>query len=372
MEKSAFLLILLTSFSLVLATLAVPSVMAVEDSWVSKTSMNKARAYLGVAVVDGKIYAIGGDQGPLTGNAMNAVGMTHDTTNVTEEYDPILDEWTLKSSMPTARARFGCAVYQNKIYCIGGYSSTLSTTTNYFNLDANEVYDPVTDTWESKTPLPTPRHSPATNVVNGKIYVIGGYSITTFSKVNVVEVYDPASNTWATVSSPPLEVGSSASTVIDNKIYTLGHNSSAWQTYIQVYDPETDTWNIKGSTPVSSFASAAVTSGSSAPKRIYFFDENRTDIYNPTDDSWTEGTPTATPRPFAAAAFIDDLIYLIGGRTGQGGDMTFMYSSALCEQYTPIGYIPEFPLWIVVPLFLVVTLVGVVTRRKVFRSQLNS
>jgi N-acetylneuraminic acid mutarotase len=361
-------LILLLILCLVLS--ALPLVSAAEDSWVSKTSMNKARAYLGVAVVDRKIYAIGGDQGSLIGNAMTAVGMTSKTTNATEEYVPSLNKWKLKTPMPTARARLGTAVYQNKIYCIGGYSANLIGGTNYFDLEANEVYDPINDTWESKAPLPTPRHSPATNMVNGKIYVIGGYSITTHSILNVAEVYDPTSNTWATISPPPLEVGSGSSAVVDSKIYTLGHNSSAWESFIQVYDPLTENWSIKGSTPVSAFASAAVTTGSSAPKRIYFFDENRTDVYNPADDSWVEGTPAPTPRPLAAAAVIDDLIYLVGGRTGQWGYMTLMYPSALCEQYSPIDYIPEFPSWIILPLLIVATLVVTIARKKLVRKRL--
>jgi hypothetical protein len=359
------LLVLLSLVVLVLSMFSVPLVMAVEDSWVSKASMNEARAYLGIAVVNGKIYAIGGDKGSLTGNAMNAIGMTRETTKTNEEYTPSLDEWVLKSPMPTARARFGCVVYQNRIYCIGGYSATVSNETHYFDLEENEVYDPVTDTWETKTPLPTPRHSPATSIVNGKIYVIGGYSISTHSIFNLCEVYDTASDTWATMSPPPLEV-SSASVALDNKIYTLGQNSDAWETFIQVYDTATDNWTIKGSAPTSAFASATST-GSSDAQRIYFFDENRTDVYNPNDDSWTEGNPAPTPRPIAAATVIDDLIYLVGGRTGQWGYMTFMYPSALCEQYTPIGYIPEFPSWIVLPLFFVVTLVGVAAKRKFFR-----
>jgi N-acetylneuraminic acid mutarotase len=310
---------------------------AAANSWVPKASMNAARGYLGVAVVNGKIYAIGGDQGSLIGNAMNALGMTQQTTNATEEYAPSLDKWILKSPMPTARARLGTAVYQNKIYCIGGYSATIVGETKYFDLGVNEVYNPATDTWESKAPLPTPRHSPATNMVDGKIYVIGGYSITTHSVLNVAEVYDPLSDTWATKTPPPLEVGSSASAVVDNRIYVLGLDSNAWRTLIQIYDPATDNWSLKASSPVSSFASAAATTGLNAPIRIYFFDENRTDVYDPVNDSWVAGTPAPTPRPVASAAVIDDLIYVVGGRTGQWGYMTFMYPSALVEQYAPIG-----------------------------------
>ena len=361
MKKTATIVLLLI---LCFVTAAPSLVMATEDSWLTKESMNEPRAYLGAAVVKGKIYAIGGDQGSLTGNAMNAVGMTQQTTNVTEEYDPNLNEWTLKTPMPTARARFGTAVYQNKIYCIGGYSATINDETNYFDLDANEVYDPVSDTWESKTPLPTSRHSPATNIVNGKIYAIGGYSITTHAILNVAEVYDPTSNMWATITPPPQEVGSCASAVIDNKIYALGQGSDAWQTSIQVYDPATDSWTIKGSAPVSAFASAVVKTGLNGQILIYFFDENRTDVYNPADDSWKEGIASPTPRPLAAAVVIDDFIYVVGGRTGQWGYMTFMYPSALCEQYQPADFIPEFPSWTILPLFLMATFSAIFVKKR--------
>jgi N-acetylneuraminic acid mutarotase len=364
------LLVLFVCFSLLV--LFVFPVFAVEDSWVTLEPMQEARGYLGVEVVNKKIYAIGGDQGSLIGNCMNAIGMTSETVNTLEEFNPSLNKWIFKTSMPTSRARFGTAVCQNKIYCIGGYSATIEGKTNYFDLKENEVYDPATDTWEKRASLPTARHSPATSMIDGKIYVIGGYSITSHSVLNVAEVYDPATDTWTTISPPPLSVGSCASAVSDNKIYVLGQNSSAWQTFLQVYDPETDLWSIKGTAPTSSFASAALTTGLYAPKRIYFFDENRTDIYNPADDSWVEGSPAPVARPVAATAVVDDMIYVIGGRTGQWWYMTFMHPSDLCEQYSPLGYIPEFSSWTVLPLIGIGMLVVTVFRRKYTTHQKQS
>ena len=54
-----------------------------------------------------------------------------------------------------------------KIYVIGGcdWSTYLST---------NEEYDPVLDTWVTKTEMPTNRSWHAAAAVNDKIYVIGG------------------------------------------------------------------------------------------------------------------------------------------------------------------------------------------------------
>jgi len=70
----------------------------------------------------------------------------------------------------------------------------------------------------------------------------------------------------------------------------------------------------------------------------------------------------ADPRWSLGVAVVNDELYVIGGKTEEG------YSfSAVNEKYTPIGYVPEFPSWIILPLFFVATLVGVVVKRKVFR-----
>ena len=53
----------------------------------------------------------------------------------------------------------------------------------------NEVYNTQTDTWETKTAMPTARVGAAASVIDGKIYVVGGDS-------NVTEVYDPKTDTW--------------------------------------------------------------------------------------------------------------------------------------------------------------------------------
>lgn len=310
--------------------------------------MSHVRAYLGVAAVNGKIYAIGGDEGTEMGNCMTGASMTNNVVNYTEEYDPLLNVWASKADMPTARALFGTAVYSGKIFCIGGYNGATifigpeswNWKTEYYDADANEAYDPAADTWQTLTPLPTPRYKAATNIVDGKIYVIGGHTMTNlYTTLNVNEVYDPATDSWATKTPAPLPVGSYASVVIDNKIYVLGTNPDAdWQMNLMVYDPASDTWTTKNKTPLSYAATAAVTTGANALKRIYYFDENRIDIYDPASDTWSTGTAAPTVRLIAKAVTLDDAIYLIGGRTGQWGYMTFMHPSNLTEQYLPIGY----------------------------------
>jgi hypothetical protein len=85
--------------------------LAVEDTWTTKADMPTARFCLSTSVVDGKIYAIGGD---LRG------GGTPNSTSTVEEYDPVTNTWTTKADMLTARWGLSASVVNGKIYAIGG------------------------------------------------------------------------------------------------------------------------------------------------------------------------------------------------------------------------------------------------------------
>ena len=118
------IIVLLLVLAFLSSPLLVSIAYAAEDSWISKEPMPAARSGFGVAVVDGKIYAIGGAG----------------CVNATEMYDPTTNTWHTKASMPTPRSGFGIAVVENKIYVIGG------STGDYTYTNVNEVYDPATDT----------------------------------------------------------------------------------------------------------------------------------------------------------------------------------------------------------------------------------
>ena len=129
---------------------------APQNAWIEKAPMHQARAGLGVVAVDDKIYAIGGS------TASNSTGPSFlygGFVGTNEEYDPTKDSWTNKTPMPTPRAQFAIAIYQNKIYCIGGIigiqpDPIYHAFPTYVISGINEVYDQATDTWETKMPMP--------------------------------------------------------------------------------------------------------------------------------------------------------------------------------------------------------------------------
>jgi N-acetylneuraminic acid mutarotase len=302
-----------------------------QSSWNALTPMPTSRSGLGAAVVNGKIYAIGGLNGgvPVSNN---------------EQYDPVLNSWTVEMPMPTARSGFAIASYNGKIYVIGG------TVGNGF-VGNNEVYDPATNTWETKASMPTPRSDLSACVVNDEIFLIGGkkYSNTNpyFNETNINEVYNPANDSWTTKTSIPTAAFGYGLAAINEKIYIVGGSQTSTSlqqsgTYVianQVYDPQKDNWTSATNLPSSvSFGAAAATQDYLAPARLYlaggYFQNtltSKTQIYNPSNNSWTIGTSLPSPRANLALVVVNDILYAIGGFDGQNSVNTN-------EQYKPADY----------------------------------
>jgi len=350
-RRKALVLLLVLSF--VLSTLSFPSVSATEDSWTPKAKMPSTRTSFGVAVVNGKIYAIGGQ--PFGGV----------TTDVNEEYDSITDKWVSRKRMPHIRAWFGTAVYDNEIYLIGGAWFLAGSELNDIM-----VYAPATDSWNtSKTTMPTARAGIEANIVDGKIFVIGGRNSNGTLDVN--EVYVPSKDTWETKTPIPTPVASYASAVVDKKIYIIGgftpeaNGTTRRIDLNQIYDIETDTWSLGTSIPVSNGAKAGATSGLLAPKRIYVIGGGLNQVYDPTTDNWMFATPMPRTNRLenfddVLLAVLNDQIYAIGGVFVEDESR---YS--VNDRYTPLDYIPEFPSLAPLMIMLVAVLaIAVVYRRR--------
>jgi N-acetylneuraminic acid mutarotase len=367
-DRRATLIVFLVLCSLLVSLQNIAAVWAAESSWTKLEPLPTIRRDLGVAAVNGKIYAIGG----------RSDGCRLSTN---EEYDPETNTWTTKTPMPTPRSDFGIAVVNNKIYCIGGITDfDWSGHGKGILCTANEVYDPLTDTWENKTSMPTQRQRPKANVVNGKIYVMGGFQYRdlpppqTTIELDVNEVYDPETDSWTTKTPMPHTPYGPASTTIDNKIYVIGGFKSDLN---QIYDPESDNWSQGASIPTAvALAGAGATSGEMAPKRIYViggypsYDEVRLNqVYDPETDTWSSGSQMPTARHSLGVAVVNDILYAIGG--GSTNLNVRQYNEN--ERYTPIGYIPEFPSWTPLQITLVAVVAVIVTLAVVviYRQKLN-
>ena len=146
-----------------------------------------ARGHHTATVVDGKIYVVGGE---IEDDEVEVV-----VTDDVDMYDPAADSWQQMAAMPTARSSPAAAVLDGKIYVSGGFLPTGVYS------DALEAYDTVADTWTKLATLSKARAFHASAAVHGKLCVFGGYSVD--GRIDLVEVYSPASNSWARAADMP-------------------------------------------------------------------------------------------------------------------------------------------------------------------------
>jgi N-acetylneuraminic acid mutarotase len=142
--------------------------------WLRAADLPTPRDHLAVGAVDENIYAIGGRVNVDFGQNLDA----------NEEYDPETDTWTARAPLPTARSGIAGVVLGGHIYIFGGEGSEGT-------FDENEAYDPQTDTWETLEPMPTARHGLGAAVVGDTIYVIGGGETPGLSVSGANEAFTP-------------------------------------------------------------------------------------------------------------------------------------------------------------------------------------
>ena len=231
------------------------------NSWTSGATPILSRVDVGIGVINGKMYVVGGC---LFSDCR--IG----TTNQLEIYDPVANSWSLGASMVTARYGATIGVIAGKLYVTGGTQACPPCTTT----STTEIYDPVANNWTSGASIPTSTESPAGAVVNGLLYSSGGYEQDSVNNpVGIVQIYDPVADSWSTGSPMPTARAQAAAGVINGDIYVAGGNPSAGP-------------------PLATNES-----------------------YDPPTDSWTEQPSMPTARHYAAGSVVNSNLYVIGGNT---------------------------------------------------------
>jgi N-acetylneuraminic acid mutarotase len=219
-----------------------------------------------------------------------------------------------KAPMPTSRYAFTADVVDNKIYVIGGHDL-------HFNLV--EAYDPATNVWSTKTPSNAPHAAHASCVIADKIYVFGGG--TDKDIITEVEAYDPSTDSWTKKAPIPLDSGAPVSlqtcAVVNGKAYLMGGLAASEPARVAEYDPVADSWRLTNSVK-QEYGGEAL----SLNNLIYFIGgcefrsmgqcDHPRDLlqsYDPTADAWTNHRPMLTPHTHHCATLLNDKIYVMGG-----------------------------------------------------------
>jgi hypothetical protein len=179
---------------------------------------------------DGNVYLVGGYvDGEATTKAWRLTLATK--------------RWTELPPLPTARGALGGAVIEGKLYAVGGSPPTYSDAgvQPYGTL---EILDLSTGKWREGPPLRFPRHHAGVTESGGRLYVVGGRGRTRYA-LPYAERFDPKTNRWETLAPLPQGAGGLAAVTAGDEVVAIGggDDPGGWVTGATWgYDEARDTW----------------------------------------------------------------------------------------------------------------------------------
>ncbi|XP_038633732.1 kelch-like ECH-associated protein 1A isoform X2 [Scyliorhinus canicula] len=191
------------------------------NQWIHRAPMNVPRNRVGVGVIDGIIYAVGGSW----------KSSHHQSA---EKYDPETDQWTVIAPMKVPRIGAGVTAWNGLLYVIGGFDGKS-------RLNSVECYRPEKDEWDSITHMGSPRSGAGVVALNNYIYVAGGYDGR--EQFASVERYSIDADKWESVASMKHSRSAMGVAAYRGKVYVLGgYNQKGFVDSVECYDPEKDEW----------------------------------------------------------------------------------------------------------------------------------
>ncbi|MBC7226018.1 MAG: hypothetical protein H5T61_02120 [Thermoflexales bacterium] len=192
------------------------------DTWTRGAPKPTPAAYIGAAVLGGRVFVPGGCTGEGT------------ALSVLEVYDPAADTWTTAAPLPRPLCGYALAVHGDRMYLFGG-------TDGRQYLDTVYAYDPQADHWEERASVPVAQALAAAAPLGDEVYVVGGYRAG--QEQTTCAVYNPARDTWSACPSLTLPRGGLGLVPFGGQLYAVG--GGGWGGYLgfnERYDPAQALW----------------------------------------------------------------------------------------------------------------------------------
>lgn len=177
------------------------------------------------------------------------------------KYDVSANNWTEIAPLPDSMTKIaaGASFVNGKIYIIGGYS--VFANSNEVSSNRVHIYNPATDSYEADgAPIPTPIDDHVQCVYKDSlIFVVTGWSNT--ANFPNVQIYDPSLDQWQNGTFVPTTFqytafGASGYIVGDTLYYHGGAAGGSFAArkfirkgYIDPNDPTNITWELMGEAP---------------------------------------------------------------------------------------------------------------------------
>lgn len=229
------------------------------DSWTRGPDLPTVRHHVTLASTQGRLHAIGGYKGSLTGGLWRM-------RSTVWALNEAAGAWEKSTYLPAPQAEMTTGVMGRLIHIAGGRKLKGKANRNrrdHVDVGDHYAFDPKQNEWQERAPLSTPRNSAAGGIVGHYFYVVGGRNGSGNLAVN--EVYDSEEDKWRAAKPMPKAQAGLAGAMLNGKLYVFGGEvfqpepgvfREAW-----VYDPQADDWSALPHMPTPRHGLGAVALG---------------------------------------------------------------------------------------------------------------
>jgi Kelch motif len=195
---------------------------------------------------------------------------------------PTPGQWRVRAPLSIPRTEMAWAVaYRNRMHLVGGYAQ------QRVDRPCHHAYDPTSDRYERRQPLPLARDLTGIVVVGEAIHVLGGRVDSFHTNSNLHHSYDARTDRWTFRTPLPTARSGHGCVLYRGKVFVMGGEGT---------------------------------------NRVY----GQNEAWDPVADRWEAHAPMLTPRHGMGAVVLGDAIYVAGGGPQMGGGV----KSAINEAFT--------------------------------------
>ena len=342
-----------------------------DTAWSPAAPLPHPRGHLTTAVLDGRIWAVSGNEG-------------HDwwpvDVPVVHVYDPAEDRWTEAPPPPfsVSHAEPGTVLYEDGFITVGGRAledgrqnsddvlyfspergrwihlgrtptgmrggvAALRGDTLVAGLGASRGIAPSTselwtqplrDHWWTGQDLPVPLSGVAGGIIGETLFLVGAGSRHTLA-------YDIDSGRWRderAVAARPSPGSHHAAEVVDGRLFLLGGLGHRAAGIVQHYDPDANRWHLGPPMPYPAGDAASAVIGG----RIYvaggLVDDTataRAAVLDPATMTWRPMAPMPRPTHGAASGTDGERFWVFGGQGAAEGEVATTGDRGLVQVYDP-------------------------------------
>ena len=256
---------------------------------------------------------------------------------------PKTTEWETIASLTPARTEFAATVLDGQVYVAGGFGATRRF----------DRYDPAANAWTNLADLPAGRHHLGVAALSGRIYIIGGHNEEANSATDPVWRYDPATNAWSDVEPLPQGPrGALGTAVLGGLLYAVGGSSGDLggpaTGDVSCYDPVTESWSMKAPLNLArehlavawalhGIVAVGGRNGSNEALDL----AQATEYYDPDSDRWEMRAPLPVPRAGLGAASTGETIIVLGGERMPDAFADVNQYDTITDQWSVLPPLPE-------------------------------